>query len=154
MAIPWLIGIAAAAVAAAVLSDSEEEKQERERENRRERERERSREESRLSRVAEQQRMQAQAEEQQRSENRRKAEVESFSRQRADSIIQKYALVGVSAQNIAPLVMTNPKAAKETLQRAYTLSQPYKDLQKTVFDKEADLNQIEALLKTLEVITK
>ena len=139
MAIPWLIGIAAAAVAAAVLSDSEEEKQERERENRRERERERSREESRLSRVAEQQ---------------RKAEVESFSRQRADSIIQKYALVGVSAQNIAPLVMTNPKAAKETLQRAYTLSQPYKDLQKTVFDKEADLNQIEALLKTLEVITK
>lgn len=149
MAIPWLIGAAVAAGVTALAKSISDSAEEDARAARRERQREEERE---MERENEAKRQQAQARERQQAEAQRKTQIKHFAAQSANTLIQKYGLIGVSSEHIAELSMIDLEEAKRNLQQKYPTSKSAKDLQKEVAHKQQALSQVDELLKSIEKV--
>lgn len=149
MPIPWLIGAAVVAVVAAVASSaSEDAEKERQEEERRARRRA-AEEEARIREEAEARREYAKREEARRQEEERIHALTQFSYAKAESLVDKYSIQGVSLDEVSDLAIYNPRKSVDVFHKSYLQSKKNLDMddQKNLLEKQ--LREVDELSKLI-----
>lgn len=142
MAIPWLIGGAAALIGAAIIGSSDDSSSSSSSDY----DYEYERKQRRLEREAEEKRERERKEQQKR-------DLEQVARLNAESLIKKYQLKGITASSLSSLVINSFKnEAKNKAISAYKNSTKYINLNNRRSNLESEQKQINELYQILERI--